>query len=51
MAHAEYLLLETDFQISQIAKAVGYNHAGRFSSLFQKNTGLLPEEYRRVIKK
>lgn len=51
IAHAEYMLLETDFPISQIAKAVGYHHGGRFSSLFQSNTGLLPEEYRRLMKK
>lgn len=51
MAHAEYLLLHTDFPISQVGKAVGCNHAGRFSGLFQKTTGLLPEEYRKLIKK
>ena len=51
MAHAEYLLLHTDFPISQVGKAVGCNHAGSFSGLFQKNKGLLPEEYRRLLKK
>lgn len=51
MAHAEYMLLETDFSISQIANTVGYHHAGRFSSLFQTKTGLLPDEYRRLMKK
>ncbi|AZV56398.1 AraC family transcriptional regulator [Clostridium sp. AWRP] len=50
MAYAEYLILETDFSIGQIAKAVGYSHAGRFASLFKKNTGLLPEEYRNLLK-
>lgn len=50
MAHAEYLLLETDFSIGQIAKAVGYSHAGRFSGLFKKNTGFLPEKYRNLMK-
>lgn len=50
MAQAEYMLLQTDLQIGQIAKAVGYHHAGRFSSLFRKSTGLLPEEYRRLLK-
>lgn len=50
MAQAEYLLLQTDLQINQIANAVGYHHAGRFSNLFQKSTGLLPEEYRRLYK-
>lgn len=51
MAQAEYLLLQTDLQIYQIANAVGYHHAGRFSSLFQKSIGLLPEEYRRYTNK
>ncbi len=51
VAHAEYMLIGTDFTISQIAEAVGYHHAGRFASLFQKNTGLFPDEYRRVMKK
>lgn len=50
IAHAEYMLLKTDFPINQVAEAVGYNHAGRFSSLFKKSTGLLPEEYRKMIK-
>lgn len=50
MAHAEYMLLKTDLQINQIAKAVGYHHAGRFSKLFQTKTGLLPEEYRKLLK-
>ena len=51
IAHAEYLLLETDFNICQIAEAVGYHHAGRFSALFKQNTGLLPEEYRKLLMK
>lgn len=50
IAQAEYMLLKTDLQINQIAKAVGYHHAGRFSSLFHKSTGLLPEEYRYLMK-
>ena len=50
LAHAEYLLIKTNFNISQIAEAVGYHHAGRFSSLFKKNTGLFPDEYRRLMR-
>lgn len=50
IAHAEYMLICTDFPISQIAEAVGCHHAGRFSNLFQKATGLLPEEYRKIMK-
>lgn len=51
IAHAEYLLVGTDFTISQIAAAVGYHHSGRFAKLFQKNTGLYPDEYRKIMKK
>lgn len=50
IAHAEYLLVSTDFPVSQIAEAVGYHHAGRFSGLFRKTTGLLPEEYRNLMR-
>ena len=50
LTYAEYLLLKTDFNISQIAEAVGYHHSGRFSGLFKKNTGLLPDEYRKIMK-
>ncbi len=51
IAHAEYMLVGTDFTVSQIAESVGYHHAGRFASLFRKNTGLFPEEYRQLMKK
>lgn len=50
IAQAEYMLLRTDLQINQIAKSVGYNNAGRFAGLFQRSTGLLPEEYRHLMK-
>lgn len=50
LSHAEYLLVKTDFNISQIAEAVGYHHAGRFSALFKKNTGFLPDEYRKLMR-
>ena len=50
VSHAEFLLLNTDFNVSQVAEAVGYHHAGRFSGLFKKTTGLLPDEYRKLMK-
>lgn len=34
-----------------LIKTVDYNHAGRFASLFCENTGLTPEEYRKMLKK
>lgn len=51
IAHAEYMLIRTDFTVSQIAESVGYRHSGRFAGLFKKNTGLFPDEYRRLMKK
>ena len=50
LAHAEFLLLKTEFSVGQVAEAVGYHHAGRFSTLFKGNTGLLPEEYRKLMR-
>lgn len=47
-AHAEHLLANTDMTIKQIAQVVGYKDAGRFSELFRKNMGLLPNEYRKL---
>ncbi|GEB30710.1 MULTISPECIES: helix-turn-helix domain-containing protein [Brevibacillus] len=47
MSHAEQLLSTTDLPISQIAQIVGYHNSSRFSELFRKMTGLLPNEYRR----
>ena len=50
VSHAEFLLLNTNFNVSEVAEAVGYHHAGRFSGLFKKSTGLLPDEYRKLMK-
>ena len=50
IAHAEFLLLKTDFNISNVAEAVGYHHGGRFSALFKQSTGLFPEEYRKLMR-
>ena len=50
MAHAEFLLLKTEFSVGQVAEAVGYHHAGRFSGLFRQSTGLSPEEFRTLMK-
>lgn len=45
---AEYLLSSTDLSISQISQSIGYKKAGSFSEIFRKNTGLLPNEYRKL---
>ena len=48
LAQAEYLLVNTDLSISQVAQAVGYKKSGNFSDAFHKNTGLLPYAYRKA---
>lgn len=51
MRQAEYLLAYTELPIGQIAQTVGYSTSSRFAELFQKNTGLLPLEYKRMAQK
>ncbi|MCB2340537.1 AraC family transcriptional regulator [Clostridium estertheticum] len=48
LSKAEHMLLNTDLTINQVAKIVGYKNASRFSELFHKNTGLLPNEFRKT---
>ncbi|MDD4844420.1 MAG: AraC family transcriptional regulator [Anaerotignum sp.] len=50
MAQAEFLLSRTDLSIEQIAKMVGYSNPSRFAELFHKNTGILPNLYRKITK-
>lgn len=45
-AQAELLLRQPDLSIEQVARAVGYTCASRFSELFRRETGLLPSEFR-----
>ncbi|MFQ9349669.1 MAG: helix-turn-helix domain-containing protein [Eggerthella lenta] len=40
-----------DLSIEQVAHAVGYTCASRFSELFRRETGLLPSEYRRGLER
>lgn len=47
ISQAESLLRIPDLSIEQIAHAVGYTCASRFSELFRRETGLLPSEYRK----
>lgn len=48
LSRAEYLLSRTDLNINQISRSLGYKKSGSFSEIFRKNTGLLPNEYRKV---
>lgn len=50
MSQAEHLLGCTDLTINQIAQTVGYHSPSRFSELFKKSTGILPNEYRTIVK-
>lgn len=50
IGQAQHLLLGTDFSIGEIAKAVGYERSDSFSKQFQKNTGLLPREFKTMYK-
>lgn len=47
---AEHFLAYTDLSIGQVAKAVGYSNAGRFAELFRKSKGILPGEYKKIVK-
>lgn len=49
MSQAEALLRQKDLSIEQIARAVGYTCPSRFSELFQRETGLLPSEFRKGL--
>ena len=50
VSYAEHMIINTDLNISDIAKAVGYNSASRFSKLFLQYKGLSPMNFRMLIK-
>lgn len=43
---AKILLKETPYKIYEIVEAVGYNRISHFNSIFKRNTGLTPREFR-----
>ena len=47
MTNAMNLLENTDYNITQISYAVGYENVSYFRRLFQKHTGLTPGEYKK----
>ena len=51
ISQSEGLLRMPDLSIEQVAHAVGYTCASRFSELFRRETGLLPSEYRRGLER
>ena len=48
MANAQSLLESTEYNISEIAEAVGYDNPLYFSRLFHKHIGVSPSEYRKM---
>jgi AraC-like DNA-binding protein len=46
MNHALFLLRDSEYSISSIAKQVGYNNAGHFAGIFKKMYGVTPKKYR-----
>lgn len=51
MANAMNLMENTDYNIEQIAEAVGYDNPAYFRRLFRKHTGISPSEYKKSHKK
>ena len=43
------LLCDMKYNLSQVAQAVGYSDAKYFGKLFQKYTGIKPQEYRKLF--
>lgn len=50
MMNAQNLLENTDYTITEIAEAVGYDNPLYFSRLFHKHTGVSPSAYRNLHK-
>ncbi len=50
MMNAQNLLENTDYTVTEIAEAVGYDNPLYFSRLFHKHTGLAPSSYRKACK-
>ena len=50
MSMAESLLRHSDLTVAQVSHAVGYTCTSRFSSLFRRETGMLPSELRKALR-
>jgi len=51
IANAENLLENTDYNLTEISRIIGYENPLYFSRIFKKQKGLSPSEYRKYIKK
>ena len=47
--YASHLLADSDLSIEELAKKVGFDTVAGFSTLFKKQTGIPPSEYRKRI--
>ena len=50
ITNAINLIENTDYNITEIANAVGYDNSLYFSRLFHKHTGMSPSEYKKKYK-
>lgn len=51
ISHAEDLLKNTEYNLTEISNIIGYENPLYFSRIFKKQKGLSPSEYRKNIKK
>ena len=51
IVNAENLLENTDYNLSEISRIIGYENPLYFSRIFKKQKGLSPSEYRKSMKK
>jgi two-component system response regulator YesN len=47
MAHAKYLLTETEHKICTICEMLGYENFSYFGKMFKRHVGITPQEYRK----
>jgi AraC family transcriptional regulator len=46
LGHAKRLLAETEWEVSKVARAVGYLSSSHFAAVFQREAGVTPSVYR-----
>lgn len=49
--HAQRLMLETDYNITQISREVGFSNLTHFNRTFKKITGVAPREKKKLYQK
>ncbi len=51
MENAQELLKTSNLSVAEVAYSVGYPDNSYFSALFRKAVGMLPKEYRKLVRK